>query len=55
MTDTDSSSSPDVADKARERVTLSRGELWLLRVAAATGVFSLLSHGGEFVGWLLGL
>jgi hypothetical protein len=37
-----------VADKAQERITLPRGEVWLLRIAAATGVFSMLAHGLEF-------
>ena len=35
----------DARDKASERVTLQRGELWLLRIAAATGVAGMLSHG----------
>jgi hypothetical protein len=39
----------DVREKAEERVTLSRGELWLLRLAAATGVLSALSHGIELL------
>lgn len=37
-----------VAEKATERITLSRGELWLLRIAAATGVVSMLAHGVDF-------
>ncbi len=41
------------ADKVAERVTLSKGELWTLRVAAITGVASLLSHGAELAGWVL--
>jgi hypothetical protein len=44
MPDTD-----DIREKAEEKVTLSRGELWLLRVAAATGVVSMLSHGLSFL------
>jgi len=35
----------DVKEKAEERVTLARGEVWLLRIAAATGVLSMISHG----------
>jgi hypothetical protein len=35
----------DVREKAEERVTLARGEVWLLRIAAATGVLSMISHG----------
>jgi hypothetical protein len=36
-------------DAATETVTLNRGELWLLRIAAATGIASLLSHGADLV------
>lgn len=36
--------SDELQDKARERVTLARGEVWLLRIAAATGVIGMLSH-----------
>lgn len=39
----------DVREKAEERITLARGELWLLRIAAATGVLSMLSHGLDFL------
>jgi len=35
----------EVVEKAQERITLARGEVWLLRIAAATGVISMLSHG----------
>jgi len=35
----------DIEAKARETVTLARGEVWLLRIAAATGVISMISHG----------
>ena len=38
-----------VHDYATERITLPRGEVWLLRIAAATGVFSMLAHGVEFL------
>jgi len=31
--------------KAEEKVTLSRKELWYLKVAAATGIMSFISHG----------
>lgn len=40
-------------EKAEEKVTLSRKELWLLRVAAATGVMSFVSHGIAALTWLL--
>jgi hypothetical protein len=39
----------DIKEKAEERVTLSKAELWLLRCAAATGVISALSHGLELL------
>jgi len=35
----------EIQDKAREQITLARGEVWLLRIAAATGVLSMISHG----------
>lgn len=38
-----------VEDKASERITLARGELWLLRIAAATGVLSMISHGVDLL------
>lgn len=38
-----------VAEKASEKVVLARGELWLLRIAAATGVVSMLAHGVDFL------
>jgi hypothetical protein len=40
-------------EKAEEKVTLSRKELWLLRIAAATGVMSFISHGISAVTWLV--
>lgn len=40
-------------EKAEEKVTLSRKELWLLRIAAATGVMSMISHGIQAVNWLI--
>jgi hypothetical protein len=43
----------DVKDKAKETTTLKKGELWMLRIAAATGVASLISHGGELLGHIL--
>jgi hypothetical protein len=39
----------EVEEKVTERVTLARGEIWLLRIAALTGIASLISHGGEAV------
>ena len=41
--------SADVQRKASERVTLARGEVWLLRIAAATGVVSMLAHGVQLL------
>jgi hypothetical protein len=38
-----------VQEKATERVTLARGEVWLLRISAATGVVSMLAHGLSFL------
>jgi hypothetical protein len=38
-----------VAEKATEKITLARGEVWLLRIAAATGVVSMLAHGVQFL------
>ena len=43
-----------VEKKAEEKVTLSRAELWLLRIAAATGILSALSHGIQFVSMIMG-
>jgi hypothetical protein len=48
-TDADEGVMEKVQEKAAERVTLSVGELWLLRIAAATGIMSALSHGLEFL------
>lgn len=45
----DKSNTEKVADKASERVTLARGEVWLLRIAAATGAVSMLAHGVDFL------
>jgi hypothetical protein len=45
----------DVKDKAQETVHLSRAEVWMLRIAAVTGVASLISHGADALGKLLGL
>jgi hypothetical protein len=42
----------DVKDKANEKLVLSRKELLALRVAAATGVMSFISHGIAAVTWL---
>ena len=38
-----------IAEKADERTTLRKGELWLLRIAAATGVASFISHIGDLI------
>ena len=45
---------PDPVDKAKERTSLARGEVWLLRVAAATGVASLIAHGTDALDKVLG-
>ena len=42
----------DLKREAQRPVTLARGEVWLLRVAAATGVVSMVSHGAAVVAWL---
>jgi len=39
----------EIQEKAEERITLARGEVWLLRIAAATGVLSMLSHGVDLL------
>jgi hypothetical protein len=39
----------EAREKAGERITLSRGEAWMLRIAAATGVAGLLSHGVDLL------
>lgn len=38
-----------VEQKAEEKVTLSKAELWMLRIAALTGVASFLSHIGDLI------
>jgi hypothetical protein len=43
------SNTEKVTDKATERITLARGEVWLLRIAAATGVVSMLAHGADLL------
>lgn len=45
----DKGATEKVAEKAQERVTLARGEVWLLRIAAATGVLGMLSHGWDLL------
>lgn len=40
------------AEKATEQITLSRSQLWLLQIAAATGVLSMISHLVELIGHL---
>ena len=42
----------DAKDKAAETVTLTRGELWMLRLAALGGVTSILAHAGQLIGGL---
>ena len=46
---------PDPVDKAKERTTLSKGEKWALRLAAAGGIAAFVSHGAEAVGKLFNL
>lgn len=41
-----------VKDKAGEQIRLPRFEVWLLRIAAATGAFSAISHGADAIGQL---
>ena len=38
-----------VERKANEKTTLTKAELWLLRIAAATGVVGMLSHAGDLI------
>jgi hypothetical protein len=45
---------PDPVEKAKERTTLSKGEKWALRVAAAGGVAAFVSHGAEALGKVMG-
>ena len=45
----DDSTVDKVQEKAGEKVTLARGEIWLLRIAAATGVIGMLSHGVDLL------
>jgi hypothetical protein len=50
MADDDSEGVVESAkQKATERVSLARGEVWLLRIAAATGVVSMFAHGLQFL------
>jgi hypothetical protein len=39
----------EVKEKAEEGVTLRRAEVWLLRIAAATGIAGFLSHIGDLI------
>jgi hypothetical protein len=39
--------------KAEEQITLARRDLWLLKIAAATGIMSFISHGISAVTWFL--
>ena len=45
----DNSKIDDAKEHVEEKVTLARGEVWLLRIAAATGVIGMLSHGVDFL------
>jgi hypothetical protein len=38
-----------VKDKAEERTSLSKVELWMLRIAAATGIVGMLSHAADLL------
>lgn len=49
MSDDDEDTADKVVEKASEEITLKRGEVWLLRIAAATGVVSMLAHGVDFI------
>ena len=40
-------------EKAEEKITLARRDLWLLKIAAATGIMSFISHGISAVTWFL--
>jgi hypothetical protein len=42
-----------VEEKAEERVTLTRKEWWYLKIAAATGIMSFISHGISAVTWVV--
>jgi predicted DNA-binding protein (UPF0251 family) len=39
----------DVKEKAGERVTLSKGTMWMLRIAALTGIVGMLSHAAQLL------
>jgi hypothetical protein len=39
----------EIKEKAGERVSLSLGEMWMLRIAAFTGVVGALSHAIDFL------
>ena len=43
----------DVKQVGSEKITLEKRELWLLKIAAATGVMSFISHGISAVTYLL--
>jgi len=47
--DDDQSNAEKMTEAASEKIVLPRGELWLLRIAAATGAISMLAHGIEFL------
>jgi len=46
---TDEDAVDKVQKRAKEKVELPRAELWMLRVAAATGVVSMLAHGVDLI------
>jgi hypothetical protein len=39
----------ELKEKASEQVTLSRGTMWMLRIAAFTGIIGALSHLVDFL------
>jgi hypothetical protein len=41
------------APSAKDPVTLSRGTLWMLRIAAFGGVAAVISHGADAIGKFL--
>lgn len=45
----------EVKEKAKEKTTLAKGEIWMLRIAALTGIASLISHGADAIGKIWGI
>ena len=45
----------EAKDKAKEPITLPRAELWMLRIAAATGVVGVFSHAPETIADIINL